>query len=425
MIELNISINKRFKPLYEKLTTFFAYHGGRGGGKSWAIADYLLLDSITQVNRVLCCREVQKSIKNSVHKLLKDRIEALGLSKHYQVLDTEIRGLNGSLFVFTGLQEHTSDSIKSFEGVNRTWIEEAQSIRRSSLDILIPTVLRRPDSQIIFSLNPYLPSDPVYQDYIEKQRDDCTVVQINYTDNKHCPALLVDLAEKQKADDIEVYNHIWLGEVKLIADGAVYKKEFEKVQQDKRICPVPCDAGLLVHTVWDLGVGDSTSIWFAQVVGKEVRLIDYYEASGEGLPHYARVLTEKGYLYGKHFAPHDIAVRELGSGVSRLETARKLGINFLITPSLTIEDGIDAARQLLSTCWFDQVKTEYGLKCLRNYRREFNPKMDEFKPTPVHDWASHGADAFRYLAINVKNMSHVASPAASVAIPARTNHFAR
>ncbi|HLG27954.1 MAG TPA: PBSX family phage terminase large subunit, partial [Paenisporosarcina sp.] len=370
MIELNLSINKRFKPLYEKLTTFFAYHGGRGGGKSWAIADYLLLDSITQVNRVLCCREVQKSIKNSVHKLLKDRIEALGLSKHYQVLDTEIRGLNGSLFVFTGLQEHTSDSIKSFEGVNRTWIEEAQSIRRSSLDILIPTVLRRPDSQIIFSLNPYLPSDPVYQDYIEKQRDDCTVVQINYTDNKHCPPLLIELAEKAKRDDIEVYNHIWLGEVKLIADGAVYKKEFEKVQQDKRICPVPCDAGLLVHTVWDLGVGDSTSIWFAQVIGKEVRLIDYYETSGEGLPHYARVLQEKGYLYGKHFAPHDIAVRELGSGVSRLETARKLGINFLITPSLTIEDGIDAARQLLSTCWFDQVKTEYGLKCLRNYRRE-------------------------------------------------------
>ena len=130
-------------------------------------------------------------------------------------------------------------------------------------------------------------------------------------------------------------------------------------------------------------------------------------------------------MYGKHFAPHDIAVRELGSGVSRLETARKLGINFLITPSLTIEDGIDAARQLLSTCWFDQVKTEYGIKCLRNYRREFNPKMDEFKPTPVHDWASHGADAFRYLAINVKNMSHVAAPAASVAIPARTNHFSR
>lgn len=396
-----------FKPLYKSLTTFFAFHGGRGGGKSWGIADFVLLAGVQKKHRILCCREVQKSIKESVHRLLSDRIAELGLSEFYDILETEIRGKNGTTFSFSGLLQHTVTSIKSFEGATITWIEEAQTISARSLQILIPTVLRTLGAKVIFSLNPYLPSDPVYADYVLQQRDDCTTIEINYTDNPHCPELLIIEAEKLKISDYDSYMNIWQGKVKLIADGAVYKKEFEKVQQDNRICPVPCDAALHVHTVWDLGVGDSTSIWFVQIAGKEVRLIDYYEASGEGLPHYARVLQDKGYLYGKHFAPHDIAVRELGSGVSRLETAKKLGINFLITPSLTIEDGIDAARQLLSNCWFDEKKTEHGVRCLRNYRREFNDKMNEFKATPVHDWASHGSDAFRYLAINVKNMSYV------------------
>lgn len=405
MTEIVYKALPAFKPLYKACSTFFAFHGGRGGGKSWGIADYVLLAGASSKHRVLCCREIQKSIKESVHKLLSDRIEALGLSSFYQILETEIRGANGTTFSFSGLLQHTVTSIKSFEGATITWIEEAQTISKRSLDILIPTVLRTKNAKIIFSLNPYLTSDPVYAEFVLQERDDCTVVQVNYTDNPHCPELLIIEAEKLKINDYEKYKNIWLGEVKLIADGAIYKKEFEKVQDDKRICPVPVDPALHVHTVWDLGVGDSTSIWFCQVYGKEVRLVDYYEASGEGLPHYARVLQDKGYLYGKHFAPHDIAVRELGTGVSRLETARKLGINFLITPSLSIEDGIDAARQLLSSCWFDEKKTSEGVNCLRNYRREFNDKMDQFKPTPVHDWSSHAADAFRYLAINVKAMS--------------------
>jgi len=150
-------------------------------------------------------------------------------------------------------------------------------------------------------------------------------------------------------------------------------------------------------------MGDSTAIWFFQEFrGMEYRIIDYYEASGVGLPHYARVLEQKKYAYGRHIAPHDINVRELGSGQSRLETARMLGIRFEVAPNLPLQDGIDAARILLAKCWFDKKKTDHGLEALRLYRREFNDKANDFKPHPIHDWTSHAADAFRYLAVGYR-----------------------
>lgn len=182
--------------------------------------------------------------------------------------------------------------------------------------------------------------------------------------------------------------------------GAIYAGELAKARQDGRITSVPYERSALVNTYWDLGVGDSTSIWFEQRIGREVRLIDYYEASGEGLDHYVSILKAKGYNYGRHVAPHDIEVRELGSGRSRLETAANLGIRFDIAPKLSLEDGINAGRMFMSQCWFDAVKCDAGLEALMHYRRDFNDKMNEFKATPVHDWSSHAADAYRYLALS-------------------------
>lgn len=182
--------------------------------------------------------------------------------------------------------------------------------------------------------------------------------------------------------------------------GAIYAAELESARTSGRVTAVPLDPILPVDTDWDLGVGDSTAIWFSQSLRSgEVRVVDYYEASGEGLPHYAQVLTNKGYTYGTHWAPHDIAVRELGSGRSRIETAATLGIKFQITPNIPIEDGIHAARMLFPRCWFDATKTAKGLEALQHYRRDYNTRLNEFKATPVHDWAEHGASAFRYLAV--------------------------
>lgn len=407
----------KFKPLYTHLQNnklFYVYHGGRGGGKSWEIADFLLIEGAKKKHRILCCREVQKSIKQSVHKLLSDRIAALGLGRFYEILDTEIRGINGTEFSFAGLLSHTVESVKSFEGATITWIEEAQTVSSFSLSILIPTVVRTSNPMVIMSMNPKLPSDAVYSEYVLTNRPDTIVVQINYTDNKECPAELIALAEQMKADDYDQYEHIWLGKPKEIADGAIYKAEFEQIKRENRICRVPHDPNLPVYTSWDLGILDPTAIWFYQIYGKEVRVIDHYEANNEPLAHYARILDEKaqqfGYRYEKHFAPHDIAARDLSSGVSREQTMATLGYRMTKGARLGVEDRIEASRQFLKNCWFDAEKCKHGIRALQNYRREFNDKLDQFKATPVHDWASHSSDAFGEGALNINKMQAPKAP---------------
>ncbi|MFX8628281.1 PBSX family phage terminase large subunit, partial [Acinetobacter baumannii] len=218
-------------------------------------------------------------------------------------------------------------------------------------------------------------------------RDDTLVVQINYTENKHCPEKLKNEAEQMREADYSKYKHIYLGEPKLIADGAIYQNEFEEIEKQNRICKVPHDPNLPVYTSWDLGILDPTAIWFFQVYGKEIRVIDHYEANNEPLSHYARILDEKaqeyGYKYAKHFAPHDIAARDLSSGVSREETMAKLGYRMTKGARLGVEDRIEATRQMLKNAWFDAEKCKFGIRALQNYRREFNDKLEQFKATPV------------------------------------------
>ncbi len=181
--------------------------------------------------------------------------------------------------------------------------------------------------------------------------------------------------------------------------GSFYGRSLERADQEGRIGTVPHDPRLTVETWWDLGIGDSTAIWFTQTYLNQVRVIDFLEATGEGLAYYARELNRKGYEYSSHNAPHDIEVRELGTGRSRLEMARELGIHFNVLPKLRVEDGIEAARSLFPRCWFDTEHCRRGLEALANYHKEFDDKRDEFKNRPYHDWSSHAADAFRYLAV--------------------------
>lgn len=184
--------------------------------------------------------------------------------------------------------------------------------------------------------------------------------------------------------------------------GAIFSKEISVAGEQGRLTRVPYEPTLPVDTTWDLGFGgkgDSTAIWFTQSLrNHEIRVIDYEECQGEGLPYYAAVLQRKGYVYGTHWAPHDIIVKE-STGKTRIETASSLGIQFQIVPNVSIEDGIHAARMILGRCWFDQDKCKVGIEALQHYRRDYNQRLNEFKATPVHDWASHAADAFRYLAI--------------------------
>lgn len=185
--------------------------------------------------------------------------------------------------------------------------------------------------------------------------------------------------------------------------GSYYGPLLEQAEEDGRITNVPYDAALPVITSWDLGVGDATGIWFLQTVGNEIRVIDYYEASGEGLQYYAKYLSSKPYVYSEHIMPHDIRVRELGTGKSRYEVAQSLGIKpLVIAKSLPVDDGINAVRSILSRCYFDKKKCAQGLELLKAYHKEYDDKRKEYKNKPYHDYTSHAADSFRMFAVGHK-----------------------
>lgn len=214
------------------------------------------------------------------------------------------------------------------------------------------------------------------------------------------------IAEYGEAEGQALFDQEYMCSFDAPVLGSYYGAQMQKAEVEGRITRVPHEPSLPVHTFWDLGVGDATAIGFFQIVGAENRVIDYYEAEGEGLPHYVSVLQEKreklGYNYGEHYAPHDIQVRELSSGKSRYETAQKLGISFSIVPNLPVDDGIDAARSLLNTTWFDSEKCEYLISALKNYHKEFDDKRKQYKSKPYHDWSSHAADMFRYRAVGYR-----------------------
>jgi hypothetical protein len=215
----------------------------------------------------------------------------------------------------------------------------------------------------------------------------------------------LDAARSQMTED--EYQQEWECSFDASVRGAVYTKEIAAARNDGRVRAVPYDPMLPVHTAWDLGVGDSTAIWFCQQIGAELRIIDFYEASGEGLQFYANVLDRRGYKYGRHLVPHDAKVKEFGTGKTRVEAARSLGLKFEVVPMHRLEDGINAARMTFPRCYFDEIKCQPGLDALQNYRWDFNQRLDEYKPTPVHDWASHAADAWRYLCMGIKQEAKV------------------
>jgi hypothetical protein len=184
--------------------------------------------------------------------------------------------------------------------------------------------------------------------------------------------------------------------------GAYYGKLMADAEREKRICGVGYESAAQVWTAWDLGIRDATAIWFAQTVGREVRIIDYYEASGVDLGHYVREINARSYVYAGHIVPHDAQAKELGTGKTRLEVLESLGLkNMTLAPAHRIEDGINAARVFIPKCWFDAAKCARGIDALKLYRSEYDEKLQVLRPGPVHDWTSHAADAFRYLAMTL------------------------
>ncbi len=400
------------EPLLKERHRYKVMHGGRGGGKSWSAATALLLLAAQSPLRVLCAREVQKSMRDSVHRLLRDQIAALGLGGFYEVLDTEIRGKNGSLFLFTGLQQHTVDSIKSFEGVNIVWVEEAHGVSERSWDVLIPTI-RAEGSEIWMTLNPDMETDATYARFVAMPSPDTWVCQVNWRDNPWFPKVLED--ERQKAQRSmldEDYAHIWEGVPRSVAAGSIYRHEMVALLQDKRVRRVPYDPLLPVHTVWDLGWNDAMAIAMVQRGPHEVRVIDYLEDSHRTLDWYVTQIDRRPYRWGVDYLPHDARAGDFKTGQSTEQLLRKMGRKPRVLPQAAVEDGIRALRMLFPKLYFDEDKTGRLLECLKRYQRQVHSQTGEAMG-PLHDEYSHGADCARYLAQAVPLMDASAQQASA------------
>lgn len=382
---------KRYKVVY----------GGRGGAKSWSVARALLIQAAAEPLRVLCTREVQKSIKDSVHRLLSDQVASLGLGGFFEVLETEIRGKNGSIFLFAGLLQHTIDSIKSFEGVDRVWVEEAHSVSKKSWDVLIPTI-RRPKSEIWATFNPQLDSDEVFSRFVSAERADTWACKVNYSENPWFPEVLEQ--ERQTAQATmkpAEYRHVWEGECMPAVEGAIYFDEIAQAEESGRIRDVPPDPLLKTHAIWDLGWNDSMAIILVQKLASEVRVIDYIEGSHRTLADYAADLKSMPLNWGQDWLPHDGYSADFKTGKSAAEILRSLGRSVPHReelPELDIESGIRAARLVFPRVYMDKTKCERLIECLKRYRRHISKATNE-PGAPLHDEYSHGADAFRYLCV--------------------------
>lgn len=377
-------------------------HGGRGSAKSWGFARALLILGAQTPLRILCAREVQKSIKDSVHRLLCDQIQALGLGQFYEPLETEIRGKNGTIFLFSGLAQHTVESIKSFEGVDIVWVEEAQVVTKRSWDVLSPTV-RKDDSEIWMSLNPDLETDETYQRFVAKPPENAVVVQMNWRDNPWFPEVLERERQETLRRDPDNYANIWEGDPKRVSEGAIYRLEVERLYADKRATRVPYDPMLPVDCVWDLGWADSMSIGMFQRTPTEVRCIDYIEESGRTLDWYVAQIEKRAYRLGKDFIPHDGRAKDFKTGKSTEEILKALGRRVVVLSADGVEEGIKAARMMFPRLYIDADKCARLLECLKRYRRAINQSTNE-PGAPLHDEFSHGADMFRYAAMSVERM---------------------
>jgi phage terminase large subunit len=391
----------------EKLAFLFEPHpykvlyGGRDGVKSWSVAQALLILGAQRPLRILCGRETMDSIRESVHQLLSDQIARLGLDDFYTVLQSEIRGLNGTEFVFAGLRKQTVSSLKSYEAIDIAWIEEASVVSRRSLTILLPTI-RKPGSEIWFTLNPDLETDAVYQDFIVDPPKGAVVCKTSYQDNNWLSSESLEKINTLRDRDPDTFHHVYEGATRSTVEGAIYKAEIQRAENEGRIRQVPFDPLMPVDTFWDLGFADRVSIWAAQRTPFEIRILRYFEGDHQAIDYYLREMQTWGYVFGTCFLPWDGGTRSLGTGKSIEELMRMKGFAVRVNRQMSVADGINAVRTIFPQLYFDGVMCADGLQYLRRYQWGPATALGVPRSTPLHDDASHPADALRTLAVGIR-----------------------
>lgn len=422
---MNVDFPAKLRPLFSP-HRMKDIRGGRDAGKSWGTAQALIeiassseqqrkawglwvpdnqSDGVDRgIERIVCCRENMNSIADSVYQLLEDTLRRLKLESMWKV---EKQGWKnhrtGAEFIFRGLRN--PDALKSLEGASRAWIEEAQTMSGASWRKIPPTV-RRKNSELWFTWNPELDTDPTWKELVLNPDPGTVHVELNYTDNPWSSEVLDAKREKMRTEDPDEFQHVYLGQPRRMLAGAMYANEIRLAEEQGRIGQFPYNPALPVDTGWDLGDSDLCCIWFFQRSMGQYRAIDYLEDNHKPLSHYLSAIEAKGYTRGKDYFPWDASSKMLIGSLE--ETMRSRGRNVQVMPRQPRAAGIDAVRDMLGTCWFNVSTTDDGLNRLRYYRQAPTKVIDpvtgepQMSMQPVHDANSHGADAFRTIAMGYK-----------------------
>lgn len=403
-MSIQIPTARVFVPLLQPARYKGAF-GGRGSGKSHFFAEMLVDDHYRNPGyRSVCIREVQKSLKDSAKRLIEDKIQALGVGPHFDVQNDKIISRGNGVILFQGMQDHTAETIKSLEGFNRAWVEEAQTLSERSLAMLRPTI-RAEDSEIWASWNPRRKSDAIDDFLRGKKPEGSVTVHANWRDNPWFPAVL----EEERQLDLKLYperyDHIWEGDYAKAFEGAYYVKGLAEAKLEGRIGRVARDPLLPLRAFFDLGgagaKADAMAIWIVQWVGQEIRVLDYIEGVGQVLAYYVNELRRRKYQDALLYLPHDGHNTSAITGKTYAQHLREAGFDVEVVPNQgpgAAAMRIEATRRILPYCWFNEATTEGGREALGFYHE----RRDESRNIglgPDHDWSSHCADAFGMMAI--------------------------
>ena len=407
MSVLKIATGEIFLPLLEARRYKGAF-GGRGSGKSHFFADLLLEDALRQKGlRSVCIREVQKSLKESAKRLLEDKLAEyrLGAAEGFKVFRELIETPGDGIIAFRGMQDHTAESIKSLEGFGRAWVEEAQTLSARSLALLRPT-LRAENSELWFSWNPRRKTDPV--DAMLRSAvlpTGAAVVGASWADNPWFPKVLDQERRDCLRDAPDSYGHIWNGDYATVIDGAYYAHALAAARAENRIGRVAPDPLMTRRAIWDIGGtgvrADAVAIWICQFIGREIRVIDYYEAVGQPLATHVAWLRKHGHGEALCVLPHDGAANDKVFDVSYESALRDAQFEVEVIPNQGAGAAalrVETARRLFPCIWFHEATTGPGLEALGWYHEQ----RDEARNVglgPSHVWSSHGADAFGLMCV--------------------------
>ena len=412
--------------------------GGRNSLKSWSFARALLTLGIMQDLRILCAREVQKSLAQSVHQLLQDQIQALNYGDLYDVTDEAIRcRVRDTLFRFTGLSDHTAESIKSYEGFDIAWLEESQAVSKRSRQILFPTIFRTQKAEIWESFNPGMITDDVWQRYVINPPEGAVVVEMNYRDAIKA-GWWTDEQEKLRQYDLihakADYDNIWEGKPRSVVAGAIYTTEITDMVREQRFRLMPYDPRLPVHRIWDLGWNDLMCVLMVQKpTPSSLVVVNYYEDKFIKYADVIAALNELRYLWGDDWLPHDASQHHPTSGTNAKKQLQGLGCRVRDIPKSDPEARIRAARMMFPRIYMDNTKREtppdrpdkalgawHLMERLKRYKRHV-PKNTGEDAGPVHDINSHAADAWGACAEIVERIRNDGDVAPAVTLPAFRN----